>query len=191
MSLIHLILVIAIACAARWVWQAIDRKHRARRAKRDLSAELDRMEQEFKQHILNVRSQLMDARQKLAVAIADEKRLKHRMEQEEAKAQSWHAKAQEVEDLSEARHARDQAAQLEQRAADTRRLWNEQTHTLHLMRQRLGELATKVEDLKKRRHQVQVEAARVSLGETLDRLDGDASFKAMEDLIQEMEDLVH
>lgn len=190
MSIFSFLTLLAAAALCGWIWRSVQARRRARRARRDLGGELDAMEQEFRQHILNVRAQLVDARQKLAVAVADEKRFKRQLENEEALARTWAEKAREIESLEEARDARDRAAAFEQRAEETRARWQEQVVVLRSMRQRLGELAGKIEDLKKRRNLVQVEAARVALGESLDRLDGDASFKAMEDLISEMEDLV-
>lgn len=109
----------------------------------------------LEQLVLDMQQQFMEARQQVAVAMADEKRLQKQYENEVRIAQEWENKAKKAilageEDL--ARQALLRKAEHDKYAAEFKAQWEAQSQAVSQLRQALSDLNAKIEEAKRKKN---------------------------------------
>ncbi|RMG94399.1 MAG: PspA/IM30 family protein [Deltaproteobacteria bacterium] len=144
-------------------------------------------EKMLNQVLVDMKQQLVEAKKQVAVAIADEKRLKKQYEQEKAKAEDWERKAMLAvkagnDDLARAALAR--RAEHEELAKTLEAQWNAQKEAVEQLKQALRGLDAKIEEAKRKRNilvsrQKRAEAQR-TINETLSNIQSTSAFDTFE-----------
>ncbi|MCA9696150.1 MAG: PspA/IM30 family protein, partial [Myxococcales bacterium] len=112
-------------------------------------------EKMLNQVLADMKTQLVEAKKQVAVAIADEKRIKKQHEQELAKAQEWERKAMLAvragnDDLARAALAR--KAEHDELAATFKEQWEAQKQAVEQLKEALRGLDGKIEEAKRKRN---------------------------------------
>lgn len=103
----------------------------------------------LEQVVIDMRQQLRDAQQRVASAIADEKRLQKQMMEAEKQSASWEKKAMRAVQLDNddlAREALKRKAQYDELASEYRKQWELQKAAVEHLKSSLHELNQKIEE---------------------------------------------
>jgi phage shock protein A len=144
-------------------------------------------EKMLNQVLVDMKSQLVEAKKQVAVAIADEKRLKKQYEQESAKAKEWERKAMlavKAGDDNLARAALARKADHDEVSETLRQQWEAQKQSVEQLKIALRALDAKIEEAKRKRNilvsrQKRAEAQR-TINETLSNINSTSAFDTFE-----------
>jgi len=144
-------------------------------------------EKMLNQVLVDMKTQLVEAKKQVAVAIADEKRLKKQYEAEAAKATDWERKAMLAvkagdDDLARAALAR--KADHEEVAHTLKQQWDAQKESVAQLKDALRGLDAKIEEAKRKRNilvsrQKRAEAQK-TINETLSSINSTSAFDTFE-----------
>src|SRR5690606_19018328 len=121
----------------------------------DLIARAENPEKMLNQIILDMRDQLAKAKQEVAVAIADERKLKAEAEKEAAQAREWENRAMlavraERDDL--ARQALQRQEEYAARAQEFYQTWQRQAQETEKLKDSLRQLTSKIEEARRKKN---------------------------------------
>ena len=144
-------------------------------------------EKMLNQVLVDMKGQLVEAKKQVAVAIADEKRLKKQCEQEFAKIAEWERKAVlavKAGDDNLARAALQRKADHEEVAGNLGQQWEAQKRAVEQLKEALRGLDNKIEEAKRKRNilvsrQKRAEAQQM-INETLSSINSNNSFDTFE-----------
>lgn len=144
-------------------------------------------EKMLNQVLVDMKSQLVEAKKQVAVAIADEKRLKKQYEQEAAKAAEWERKAMlavRAGDDGLARAALARKTEHDDVSETLRQQWEAQKQSVEQLKGALRGLDNKIEEAKRKRNilvsrQKRAEAQR-TINETLSNINSTSAFDTFE-----------
>jgi phage shock protein A len=144
-------------------------------------------EKMLNQVLVDMKTQLVEAKKQVAVAIADEKRIKKQYEQESAKAADWERKAMlavKAGDDGLARAALARKADHEEVSHNLRQQWEAQKESVAQLKDALRGLDGKIEEAKRKRNilvsrQKRAEAQK-TINETLSSINSNSSFDTFE-----------
>ncbi len=144
-------------------------------------------EKMLNQVLVDMKSQLVEAKKQVAVAIADEKRIKKQYEQEATKAAEWERKAMLAvragdDALAKAALARKQ--EHSEVAETLKQQWEAQKQSVEQLKSALRGLDNKIEEAKRKRNilvsrQKRAEAQR-TINETLSNINSTSAFDTFE-----------
>ena len=154
-------------------------------------------EKMLNQVLVDMKGQLVEAKKQVAVAIADEKRIKKQLDQERAKANDWERKAMlaiKAGDDGLARAALQRKNDHEEVAKTLEVQWEAQKDSVEKLKEALRGLDHKIEEAKRKRNilvsrKKRAEAQRM-INETLASINSKGSFdtfERMEDKITQLE----
>ena len=144
-------------------------------------------EKMLNQVLVDMKQQLVEAKKQVAIAIADEKRLKKQYEQELSKAEEWERKAMlavKAGDDGLARAALQRKAEHDDLAKTLRQQWEAQKESVEQLKGALRGLDSKIEEAKRKRNilvsrQKRAEAQRM-INETLTNINSTSAFDTFE-----------
>lgn len=144
-------------------------------------------EKMLNQVLVDMKTQLVEAKKQVAVAIADEKRLKKQYETEAAKALEWEKKAMlaiRAGDDNLARAALARKTEHEEVAETLRQQWEAQKASVEQLKSALRSLDAKIEEAKRKRNilvsrQKRAEAQR-TINDTLSNINSTSAFDTFE-----------
>lgn len=144
-------------------------------------------EKMLNQVLVDMKAQLVEAKKQVAVAIADEKRVKKQYEQEAAKAAEWERKAMlavKAGDDNLARAALARKQEHDEVAETLRQQWEAQKQSVEQLKAALRGLDNKIEEAKRKRNilvsrQKRAEAQR-TINETLSNINSTSAFDTFE-----------
>lgn len=144
-------------------------------------------EKMLNQVLVDMKQQLVEAKKQVAVAIADEKRLKKQYEQESQKAADWEKKAMlavRAGDDNLARAALARKTEHEEVAATLKQQWDAQKKSVEDLKGALRGLDSKIEEAKRKRNilvsrQKRAEAQRM-INDTLSSINSTSAFDTFE-----------
>jgi phage shock protein A len=155
-------------------------------------------EKMLNQVLVDMKGQLVEAKKQVAVAIADEKRIKKQYEQEEAKAQDWEKKAMLAvragnDDLARAALAR--KTEHDELAATLKDQWEAQKQSVEQLKEALRGLDQKIEEAKRKRNilvsRQKRAQAQATINKTLSQLNSsdshDSTFARMDERVTQLE----
>jgi phage shock protein A len=120
----------------------------------DLISKAEDPEKMLGQVLVDMRQQLVEAKKQVAVAIADEKRLKKQYEDEIAKAKDWERKAMmavRAQDDELAKQALMRKSEHESSAATMQKQWESQREAVDKLKDGLRTLNNKIEEAKRKK----------------------------------------
>ncbi len=160
----------------------------------DLIARSENPEKMLNQVILDMRDQLTRAKQEVAVAIADERKLKAQVEEEQKQAQEWERRAmlavrQGRDDL--ARQALVRHQEYAERAQAMHETWQRQAAETEKLKDALRQLNVKIEEAQRKKNllvakQRRAEAQR-RIHETMSGLADDSAFEVFNRMADKIE----
>ena len=144
-------------------------------------------EKMLNQVLVDMRNQLVEAKKQVAVAIADEKRIKRQYEQELAKAEDWERKAMlavRAGDDELARAALKRKSEHQEQSSILQKQWSIQKNAVDQLKEALRSLDLKIEEAKGKRNilvarKKRAEAQR-TINETLGNINASGSFEGFE-----------
>jgi phage shock protein A len=144
-------------------------------------------EKMLNQVLVDMKAQLVEAKKQVAVAIADEKRIKKQYEQEATKAAEWERKAMlavKAGDDNLARAALTRKQEHEEVAETLKQQWEAQKQSVEQLKAALRGLDNKIEEAKRKRNilvsrQKRAEAQR-TINETLSNINSTSAFDTFE-----------
>lgn len=144
-------------------------------------------EKMLNQVLVDMKSQLVEAKKQVAVAIADEKRLKKQYQQEAAKSAEWERKAMlaiKAGDDNLAKAALARKTEHDSVAETLKQQWEAQKQSVEQLKGALRGLDTKIEEAKRKRNilvsrQKRAEAQR-TINETLTNINSTSAFDTFE-----------
>lgn len=144
-------------------------------------------EKMLNQVLVDMKTQLVEARKQVAIAIADEKRIKRQLEQERAKMDDWEKKAMlavKTGDDELARAALGRKADHEEVAEQLAQQWELQKASVEQLKEALRGLELKIEEATRKRNllvsrQKRAEAQR-TINDTLANIHGSGAFDTFE-----------
>jgi len=155
-------------------------------------------EKMLNQVLVDMKGQLVEAKKQVAVAIADEKRIKKQYEQELAKAADWEKKAMLAvragnDDLARAALAR--KADHDELAVTLKEQWEAQKHSVDQLKEALRGLDSKIEEAKRKRNilvsRQKRAQAQATINKTLSQLNSsdshDSTFSRMDERVTQLE----
>jgi phage shock protein A len=155
-------------------------------------------EKMLNQVLVDMKGQLVEAKKQVAIAIADEKRIKKQYEQELAKAQDWEKKAMMAvragnDDLARAALAR--KAEHDELAATLKEQWEAQKQSVEQLKEALRSLDAKIEEAKRKRNilvsRQKRAQAQATINRTLSQLNSgdsyDSTFARMDERVTQLE----
>lgn len=155
-------------------------------------------EKMLNQVLVDMKGQLVEAKKQVAVAIADEKRIKKQYEQELAKAADWEKKAMLAvragnDDLARAALAR--KAEHDELAATLKDQWEAQKQSVEQLKEALRSLDAKIEEAKRKRNilvsRQKRAQAQATINKTLSQLNStdsyDSTFARMDERVTQLE----
>ena len=157
---------------------------------------LEDPEKILNQTILDMQDQLVKAKQQVAVAIADEKRLEKQYLAEEKKAKEWEDKARLAlkagnEEL--ARKALAEKASYAENAAGYKAEWQKQKMMTDKLRASLKQLSDKIDDAKRRKNLLIARSKRAKaqqeIQSTMNGLNDNSAFAAFDRMSERVEQL--
>ena len=162
----------------------------------DMISRAEDPEKMLDQILEDMREQFAEAKKQVAVAIADEKRLKKQYENEAAQARSWEKKAMTAvqagnDDL--AKKALMRKVESQRLAAQFKEQWLSQKNAAEALKTALKDLNRKIEEAKRKRNLLIAKKRRAeaqkSIQKTMEGLSDSSAFSAyarMEDKIEQM-----
>lgn len=155
-------------------------------------------EKMLNQVLVDMKGQLVEAKKQVAIAIADEKRIKKQYEQELAKSQDWEKKAMLAvragnDDLARAALAR--KAEHDELAETLRQQWEAQKQAVEQLKEALRGLDSKIEEAKRKRNilvsRQKRAQAQATINKTLSQLNSsdsyDSTFARMDERVTALE----
>ncbi|EDM74316.1 hypothetical protein PPSIR1_32280 [Plesiocystis pacifica SIR-1] len=155
-------------------------------------------EKMLNQVLVDMKGQLVEAKKQVAVAIADEKRIKKQYEQELAKAASWEKKAMLAvragnDELAKAALAR--KTDHDELAANFKEQWEAQKQSVEQLKEALRGLDQKIEEAKRKRNilvsRQKRAQAQATINKTLSQLNSsdsyDSTFARMDERVTQLE----
>ncbi len=144
-------------------------------------------EKMLNQVLVDMKSQLVEAKKQVAVAIADEKRLKKQYQQEAAKSSEWERKAMlaiKAGDDNLAKAALARKTEHDEVSETLRQQWEAQKQSVEQLKGALRSLDAKIEEAKRKRNilvsrQKRAEAQR-TINETLSNINSTSAFDTFE-----------
>lgn len=144
-------------------------------------------EKMLNQVLVDMKSQLVEAKKQVAMAIADEKLLKKKCEQELAKAKKWEDNAMAAVRSGNdalAKEALQRKAEYDESAAALGQQWEAQKQSVERLKEALRGLDNKIEEAKRKRNllvsrQKRAEAQQM-INETLSSISSTSSFDTFE-----------
>ena len=161
----------------------------------DLIARAENPEKMLNQIILDMRDQLAKAKQEVAVAIADERKLKAQAEEEGKQAQDWERRA-----MLAVRESRDdlakQALQRQEeyagRAQSLYETWQRQAQETERLKESLRQLNAKIEEARRKKNLLIAKQKRAEaqkrIHETMTGLSDKSAFEAFDRIAQRVEE---
>ena len=144
-------------------------------------------EKMLEQLVLDMQKQFSEARQQVAVAMADEQRLKKQYENESSIASQWDGKARKALGAGDEQLTRDilvRKAEHDKMAAEYKVQWDQQTQAVEQLRSALQQLNGKIEEAKRKKNLLVARAKRAeaqkSIHETMSGLSDNSAFGAFE-----------
>lgn len=155
-------------------------------------------EKMLNQVLVDMKSQLVEAKKQVAVAIADEKRIKKQYEQELAKAQDWERKAMlaiRAGDDNLARAALARKNEHDELATTLKAQWEAQKQSVEQLKEALRSLDQKIEEAKRKRNilvsRQKRAQAQATINKTLAQLNSsdsyDSTFARMDERVTQLE----
>lgn len=160
----------------------------------DLIARAEDPEKMLNQVILDMREQLTKAKQEVAVAIADERKLKSQVEEEQRQAQEWERRAmmavrQDRDDL--ARQALMRQKEYADRAASLYETWQRQAAETEKLKDALRQLNVKIEEAQRKKNLLIAKQKRAQaqrrIHETMSGLSDSSAFEAFDRMAEKIE----
>jgi len=161
----------------------------------DLIARAENPEKMLNQIILDMREQLASAKREVAAAIADERKLRERLEGEAQQARDWERRARLAvregrDDLAKQALLRQQ--EYAERAASLRDTWQAQARETETLKASLRQLNDKIEEAKRKRNLLIAKQKRAQaqrrIHETMSGLSDTSAFEAFERMAEKIED---
>ncbi|HEX7239440.1 MAG TPA: PspA/IM30 family protein [Longimicrobiaceae bacterium] len=161
----------------------------------DLIARAEDPEKMLNQVILDMREQLTKAKQEVAVAIADERRLKAQVEEEYKQAQDWERRAmlavnQGRDDL--ARQALLRHQEYAERAQSLHETWQRHAAETEKLKDALRQLNTKIEEARRKKNLLIAKQKRAQaqrrIHETMSGLSDSSAFDAFGRMAERIEE---
>lgn len=163
----------------------------------DLLSRAEDPEKMLNQMLIEMREQLAKAKRQVAVAIADEKKLRRQLDEQLAQVRLWEERAMaalQKGDEALAKRALARKKEHEKLAEEFRRQWEGQAQSVEQLKSALRNLQNKIEEAKRKKdlliaRQKRAEAQR-AIQETLQGLSDTSAFEVfarMEAKIEEME----
>jgi len=160
----------------------------------DLIARAEDPEKMLEQVIIDMREQQTKAKQEVALAIAEERKLKAQVEQEARQAQEWERRAmmaiqQGREDL--ARQALVRQQEYAERARSLHETWQRQAADTERVKDALRQLQTKIEEAQRKKNLLIAKQKRAQaqrrIHETMAGLSDTSAFETFERMAQKIE----
>jgi phage shock protein A len=160
----------------------------------DLIARAENPEKMLEQVIIDMREQLTKAKQEVALAIADERKLKSQVESEARQAQEWEQRAmlalqQGRDDL--ARQALMRQQEYAQRAHSLHETWQRQSSETEKVKDALRQLSAKIEEAQRKKNLLVAKQKRAQaqkrIHETMSGLSDSSAFEAFDRMAQRIE----
>jgi phage shock protein A len=160
----------------------------------DLIARAENPEKMLNQIILDMRDQLTKAKQEVAVAIADERKLKAQAEEEARQAQDWEKRAmlavrENRDDL--ARQALLRHQEYAERAQQLYDTWQKQAEETDRLKESLRQLNAKIEEARRKKNLLIAKQKRAEaqkrIHETMNGLSDRSAFDAFDRMTQRIE----
>ena len=144
-------------------------------------------EKMLNQVLVDMKTQLVEARKQVAIAIADEKRIKRQLDQERTKSVDWEKKAMlaiKTGDEGLAKAALSRKADHDEVAEQLEQQWELQKGAVEQLKDALRSLVLKIEEAKRKRNllvsrQKRAEAQR-TINDTLANIQGTSAFDTFE-----------
>ena len=144
-------------------------------------------EKMLNQVLVDMKTQLVEARKQVAIAIADEKRIKRQLDQERTKSVDWEKKAMlaiKTGDEGLAKAALSRKADHDEVAEQLEQQWELQKGAVEQLKDALRSLELKIEEAKRKRNllvsrQKRAEAQR-TINDTLANIQGTSAFDTFE-----------
>ena len=161
----------------------------------DLIARAENPEKMLNQIILDMREQLTKAKQEVAVAIADERKLKAQAEEEAKQAQEWERRAMLAvkegrDDL--ARQALVRHQEYAQRAQNYYETWQRQAAETERLKDSLRQLNSKIEEARRKKNLLVAKQKRAEaqkrIHDTMAGLSDRSAFEAFDRMAERIED---
>lgn len=161
----------------------------------DMIARAEDPEKMLNQVIIDMREQLARAKQEVAVAIADERRLKQQVEDEYRQSQEWEKRAmlavkQGRDDL--ARQALQRQQEHGERAQSLHDTWQKQLQETEKLRDALRQLNTKIEEARRKKNLLIAKQKRAQaqrrIHETMSGLSDRSAFEAFDRMAERIEE---
>lgn len=161
----------------------------------DLIARAENPEKMLNQIILDMREQLTRAKQEVAVAIADERKLKAQAEEEGRQAQDWERRAMLA--VKEGRDDLARQALLRQQEYGTRaqslyETWQRQAAETERLKESLRQLNAKIEEARRKKNLLVAKQKRAEaqkrIHETMAGLSDRSAFEAFDRMAEKIED---
>jgi phage shock protein A len=160
----------------------------------DMISRAENPEKMLNQVILDMREQLTKAKQEVAVAIVDERKLKAQVEDEARQAQEWERRAvlavrQDRDDL--ARQALMRQQEYAQRAHSLRETWERQAAETEKLKDALRQLNLKIEEAQRKKNLLIAKQKRAQaqqrIHETMSGLSDSSAFEAFNRMAERIE----
>jgi phage shock protein A len=160
----------------------------------DLIARAENPEKMLNQIILDMRDQLAKAKQEVAVAIADERKLKAQAEEEAKQTQDWERRAmlavqQGRDDL--ARQALQRQQEYGERAQSLYDTWQRQSGETERLKESLRQLNAKIEEARRKKNLLVAKQKRAEaqkrIHETMTGLSDRSAFEAFDRMAERIE----
>ncbi len=161
----------------------------------DLIARAENPEKMLNQIILDMRDQLAKAKQEVAVAIADERKLKAQAEEEGKQAQDWERRAMLAvregrDDL--ARQALQRQQEYGERAGQLYETWQRQADETERLKDSLRQLNSKIEEARRKKNLLIAKQKRAEaqkrIHETMTGLSDSSAFEAFDRMTRRIEE---
>lgn len=162
----------------------------------DIISKAEDPEKILGQLILDMKEQLINAKKQVAVAIADEKRLKKQLDSELEKAREWEKKAMMAvragrDDL--AREALSRKQEHDELAEEFQGQWEAQKAAADKLRDSLRQLNTKIEEARRKKNLLIARKKRAeaqkTIQETMSGLNDTSAFDAFERMSEKIEQM--
>jgi phage shock protein A len=161
----------------------------------DMIARAENPEKMLNQIITDMREQLTKAKQEVAIAIAEERKLKAQAEEEGRQAQEWERRAmlavqQDRDDL--ARQALIRQAEYGERAHSLYETWQRHSEETERLKDSLRQLSLKIEEARRKKNLLVAKQKRAQaqkrIHETMAGLSDRSAFEAFDRMAQRIED---
>lgn len=161
----------------------------------DMIARAENPEKMLNQIIMDMREQLTKAKQEVAIAIAEERKLKAQAEEEARQAQEWERRAmlavrQERDDL--ARQALLRQEEYAERAHSLYETWQRHAEETERLKDSLRQLSMKIEEARRKKNLLIAKQKRAQaqkrIHETMAGLSDRSAFEAFDRMAQRIED---